>query len=79
MKTSLDLNDDLPMDAKRRAAANGVTLKAFVEEALRARLLQRPARAGRFRLELPVIEGRRPPAVDLADRRALYDFMEERS
>lgn len=78
MKTTLDLNDDLLTDAKRRAAAAGTTLKAFVEEALRARMLELPEAAKRFRLELPVIEGKRPPAVEVGDRRALYDFLEER-
>lgn len=79
MKTTLDLDDDLLSDAKRRAAGAGTTLKAFVEEALRARLLDRPEFPKRFRLELPVVEGTSPPAVEVADRRALYDFMEERS
>ena len=78
MKTTLDLNDDLLIDAKRRAAASGTTLKALVEEALRARLLQQPELMRRFKLELPVIEGRRPPSVEVTDRRALYDFLEER-
>lgn len=79
MKTTLELEDDLLTDAKRRAAAAGITLKAFVEEALRARLLQRTKVPGGFRLKLPVIEGKRPPAVEISDRRALYDFMEDRS
>lgn len=79
MKTALDLDDDLLMDAKRRAAAAGMTLKALVEEALRARLLRRPEPPARFHLELPVINGTNPPAVEVADRRPLYDFLEERS
>lgn len=79
MKTTLDLADELLVDAKQRAAASGMSLKAFVEEALRARLIERPTGAERFRLELPIIEGTRPPAVEVEDRRALYDFMEERS
>ncbi len=79
MKTTLDLDDELLTDAKRRAAAGGSTLKAFVEEALRARLLRQPAPSKSYKLTLPVIEGRRPPAVEIADRRELYDFMEERS
>jgi hypothetical protein len=76
MKTTLDLNADLLMDAKRQAAASGATLKAFVEEALRARLLEFPKAAKQFRLDLPVVQGDRPPAVDVADRSALYDFLE---
>ncbi len=63
------------MEAKRRAASGGLTLKSFVEEALRARMLAPPKKRRRFRLQLPVVDGTLPPAVDVADRRALYDFM----
>lgn len=77
MKTTLDLDDRLLGEAKRRAAAEGVTLKAWVEDALRARVLPRPATERRYRFEPPVVEGERPPAVDVADRRALYDFLDE--
>lgn len=31
----------------------------------------------RYRLSLPVVAGRRPPAVDTSCRQALYDFMEQ--
>lgn len=79
MKTTIDLNDDLLTDAKRRAAASGTTLKTFVEDALRARLLERPNPPDRFRLKLPIIQGTQAPAVEVTDRRTLYDFMEKRS
>ena len=78
MKTTLDLDDAVLREAKRRAAAARTTLRAFVEDALRARMLPRPTRRARFRANLPVITGTRPPAVDIADRRTLYDFMEEK-
>lgn len=77
MKTTLELDDRLLTEAKKRAAAAGTTLKAFVEEALRARLSPAPHRGPRFRLTLPVVRGEAPPAVDVADRRALYDLMDE--
>ena len=78
MKTTLDLDDAILAEAKRRAAARDMTLKSLVEEALQARLLPRPGKKKEFRLRLPVVEGTAPPAVDVADRRALYDFMEDR-
>jgi hypothetical protein len=53
-----------------------MTLRTFVEEALRARLLPRPRGRDRFQLDLPVVEGTAPPAVDISDRNALYDLME---
>jgi Arc/MetJ family transcription regulator len=76
MKTTLDMDDDLMKRAKIQAAADGVPLRAFVEEALRARLLPAPASRKPFRLALPIVEGKGPPAVDIADRDALYDLME---
>ncbi|MDP9087351.1 MAG: hypothetical protein M3O26_01215 [Pseudomonadota bacterium] len=76
MKTTLDMDDKLMRRAKREAAASGVSLRTFVEDALRARMLPTSTPRQPFKLELPIIEGRRPPAVDIADRDALYDLME---
>jgi hypothetical protein len=76
MKTTLDMDDELLRRAKREAAAAGMTLRSFVEEALRAKLLPATPRREPFKLVLPIVEGRRPPAVDIADRDALYDLME---
>jgi len=76
MKTTVDLDDELLRLAKQHAAAAGIPLKAYIEDALRARLLPRPQRPSAFKLELPTVEGNAPPAVDIADRNALYDLME---
>lgn len=78
MKTTLDLHDDTLRAAKARAAAEGLTLTAFVEEALRARLAPRPRSTQPFRLQLKTVRGTAKPAVDVADRNALYDLMEDR-
>lgn len=76
MKTTLDIDDELLEKAKRTAAASGMTLKSFVEEALRAKLLP-PARARKhFRLKLPTVRGEAPPAVEVMDRRGLHDAMD---
>lgn len=78
MKTTLELDDRLLREAKRRAAAAGTTLKAYVEDALRARMLPRPDKGRQgFRLRIPVVEGTAPPAVEVMDRRALYDLLDE--
>lgn len=78
MKTTLDLDDTLLTEAKTRAAAAGTSLKSYVEDALRARLLPRPTKGEeRFRLRLPIVEGTAPPAVEVMDRRALYDLLDE--
>jgi hypothetical protein len=76
MKTTIDLDGELLRKAKQRAAAEGIPLRAYIEDALRARLLPVARRREKFTLELPVIAGSRAPAVDIADRNALYDLME---
>jgi hypothetical protein len=78
MKTTLDIDDRLLRKAKRVAAARGLTLKSLVEEALRGQLLPRPSLAKRYKFDLPVVADSAPPAVDVADRQALYDMMEGR-
>ena len=77
MKTTLNLDDQLLRLAKKAAAERGVTLTQVVEEALSAAVL-RPPQADTFRLSWAPVSGSRPPDVDIADRSALYDVMEER-
>jgi len=78
MKTTIELDDRLFAELKRCAAAEGVSMKSVVHEAIRARIdrARTAAPAKRFRFRPVVVEGTRPPAVDVADRRALVDFME---
>ncbi len=78
MRTTLDLDDYVLREAKRRAAKEGKTLTRLVEEALRQRLAP-PARGRkRFRLRLLTKKGRLIPGTNLADRDALYERMEGR-
>lgn len=78
MRTTLNLDDRLLRSAKKEAAERGVTLSSMIEEALRGALAPRPARSD-YRLEIPVVEGRRVPPVDVSDRDALHDLMDERA
>jgi hypothetical protein len=76
MKTTLNLDQSLLVRAKKLAASEGVTLTAFIEDALRVRMAVRPRSARRFELQLPTVRGERPPLVDVADRSALLDQLE---
>jgi Bacterial antitoxin of type II TA system, VapB len=78
MKTTLEIDDRLLERAKRQASAQGTTLRALVEEALRARLAPRPKASTPYRFSPPIVRGSRQPAVDVADRNALYDLLDER-
>lgn len=75
MKTTLNLNDHILRRAKSRARRDGITLTRFVEDALRASLID-PEPADAFKLELKVVRGHAPPNVDISDRDALYDVLD---
>ena len=62
--------------AKRRAAAEGRSLAALIEDALRRVLNARPPAAAGDRLSLPVsaARGGSIPGVDLNDSAALQDL-----
>jgi hypothetical protein len=78
MKTTLEIDDRLLELAKRYASSQGTTLRAVVEEALRARLAPRPEARARYRFAPPIVRGSSPPQVDVADRNALYDLLDDR-
>ena len=75
MKTTLNFNDKVLLQAKEFARAQGVTLTRFVEDALRAKLMPVARSAGGYRFDPPIVRGDKPPAVDVADRNDLYDFL----
>lgn len=78
MRTTLDLEDHLVRAVKKRAAGEGRTLTAVIEEALRRYLAPRPRSGKPFRLRLLIKKGRLIAGVNLADRDALYERMEGR-
>lgn len=78
MKTTIEIDDRLLERAKRHAAAQGTTLRAVIEEALRARLAPRPEGGARYRFAPPIVRGTRPPAVEVAERNSLYELLDDR-
>lgn len=77
MRTTLDIDDHLLREAKKLAAERGQTLTAVIEDGLRA-VLREPAERTPFKLRWKTMKGTGPPKVDVADREALYDLMEDR-
>jgi ribosomal protein S17 len=77
MKTTLNLDDRVLRRAKKLAAAEGITLTAWVGDALRARTAPRLSGLKRFRLVLPTVRGDAPPRIDIADRKALFDVFDD--
>jgi len=76
MRTTLDLDDRVVLEAKKRALDRGETLTQFVEGAIRSQLAE-PARKEPFRLKLLIKKGPVRKDVDWGDRDALYTLMEE--
>jgi hypothetical protein len=64
VKTTIELPDDLLAAVRERARQRGTTMRALLEEALRHSLSQ-PLPAAPYRLELPVVDGIRPPSIDI--------------
>lgn len=77
MRTTVDINDEILREAKRRAAQEGTTLRDIIERALRTHLMRGRRRPG-YRLQWRPERGRLQPGVRLDDRDALFDHMEGR-
>jgi hypothetical protein len=80
VKTTLNLDERLLARAKALALREGTTLTAIVEQSLRARLAPRAKTAkigkpGQF--DLPTVKGTAAPNVDVADRDALFDVLDD--
>ncbi len=75
MKTTLNIDDQVLKNAKEEAARSGITLTAFVEQALKARLLQKNEGV-KYSFTPTVVKGRKPPNVDISERDALYDVID---
>jgi hypothetical protein len=79
MRTTLNLDDRIVEAAKRHATREGTTLTEVIDRALRQFLAQqRRGAAGQFRLELHTRNTPVLPGVDLEDRDALHDLLEDR-
>jgi hypothetical protein len=76
MKTTFVLDDGVMTQLREEAARQGRTLSELVEAALRAMLSAKPTPAKRLP-KLPVFDSG-GALVDITDRDALYDVMDER-
>ncbi len=79
MRTTLDIDDAVLREAKKRAAAEGVSLTRLLEDALRRMLAPADRPRARFRFHPLTKRGRVLRGVDFADRDSLYERMEGRA
>jgi hypothetical protein len=77
MKTTLYLDDRVAGSAKKYAEAHGTTLTSVINTALRQFLARSREPKGEFKLELHTRDTGPLPGVDIEDRDALYDLMDQ--
>jgi hypothetical protein len=75
MKTTLNIDDTVMAELKREATRQGRTMSELVENALR--VFFRSQRKRKTLSPLPTFDGGEP-LVDVADRNALHDAMDDR-
>jgi len=78
-KTTVELPDDLLIEAKKRAVELRRPLRELVEEGLRAQLSRktvRPIKAAR-RIRWITVEGGLPPDLDLRDRSKMHNWLRQ--
>ena len=81
MRTTLRLDDELLQQARSQAAAQGISMTRFVEEAIRQHLAKLASRPSRRRVRLPVSTasgGLAPGSSTLDEAVASADLAEDR-
>ncbi len=77
MRTTIRIDDQLLVEAKKLAAETGRSLTAVIEDSLREVLARRPRPTRRGRVRLPTFGGKGlQPGVDLDDTASLLDRMD---
>jgi hypothetical protein len=75
MKTTVDLPDDLVIEAKKRAAEQRRSLRSLLADGLRAELDKGgAARGGRRKVRWVTSRGGLPP-VDISDRARMHEWL----
>ena len=78
MRTTINVDDQLLVQAKAQAATLGVTLAQFIEDALRESLMRCEHVERRARVRLITMPGTGTrPGIDLDNSHALLELMEQ--
>jgi hypothetical protein len=77
MRTTINVDDQLLMQAKAKAAASGVTLGRLIEDALRESLVRHAIAEKRGSIRLITMQGTGTrPGIDLDNSQSLLETME---
>jgi hypothetical protein len=77
MKTTLDLPDELLIEAKKLAAEQRRPLRALVEEGLRMALRKPTSKPRKRRVHLITVKGGLPRDLDLSNRDAMHEWLDK--
>lgn len=77
MKTTLELPDELLIEAKKAAAEQRRPLRALVEEGLRMVLSGPQKKAPAKRVRLITVKGGLPRDLDLSSREKMHEWLEK--
>ena len=77
MKTTLELPDELLIEAKKRAAEQRRPLRALVEEGLRLVLRNSVRQQQKKPVRLVTVKGGLAPDLDISSREAMYEWLEK--
>ena len=77
MRTTINVDEQLLMQAKAQAAASGMTLTQLIEDALRESLMRREGVEHRGWIRLITMKGTGTrPGIDLDNSQSLLEIME---
>jgi hypothetical protein len=76
MRTTLNIDSEIMLLVRKRAAESGRTITEIVEQALRKEVSGQPPRTNRFVLRWSTVSGKAQPGIEIADRDSLYGVME---
>ena len=78
MKTTLELPDELLIEAKKQAAEQRRPLRALIEEGLRLVLRKPETKPRRKQVRLITVKGGLPPDLDLSSRESMHEWLERK-
>ena len=78
MKTTLELPDELLIEAKKQAAEQRRPLKSLVEEGLRLVLKKQRPQSRNKQVRIITVKGGLPKDLDLSSRDAMYEWLEKK-
>jgi hypothetical protein len=79
MKTTLDLPDELLIEAKMKAAEQRRPLRALVEEGLRMVLRKPGVQSRKKQVRLITVKGGLPRDLELSNREAMHKWLDEKA